>query len=316
MLEISLSFSPYVSQGSEFAELTERRYRIPVTLTEGTNTFTSDDFAIGTLPSFENRQLMARISFQYTYDEAAHLITVNGTDFASANSIRLVTFPEGTSELCTQRAIATAGFPADDLAGNPHWNYRSLPGIEAALRGMTREANDSLINSLQMRQGLIVRVRTDPPVLSAEDYQKLLAVYRDAPFQELRETDDDAAAQVAQAIQSTWGGTVTFNVNENFANVISSTGDPKIGGLTWIMLWANQFGVYPTICTSLNYNGFKCGQPQVGGHVIVGTVAKAMPTGSNSVYIMPICQQHNNNDNVYMAAITNQQGIWLNNYMQ
>jgi hypothetical protein len=41
-----------------------------------------------------------------------------------------------------------------------------------------------------------------------------------------------------------------------------------------------------------------------------------MPSGSNSVYIMPICVQHNNDDNVYMATLTNVKGIWLNNYLQ
>jgi hypothetical protein len=290
MLEVTISFAPPVGQGNTFVELAGSKYNIPVTLVDGTNTFTSDDFAIGSLPSFQNRQLMARITFQYTYDEAAHLITVDGTDFAAENSISLVNPPGETSE---------------------------LPGIEAVLRGMAGEANESLINSLQMRQGLIVRVRTDPPVLSVDDYQKLLAVYRDGPHQGLfGEIDDGAADDVVQAIQSTWGGVVTFNVNENFANVIDSTGDPKIDGLTWIVLWANQFQYYPTICSSLNYLGFPCGQPIFGGHVILGTVAQRVATGSNSVYIMPICQQHNNNDKTYMAAITNQNGIWLKNYMR
>ena len=66
----------------------------------------------------------------------------------------------------------------------------------------------------------------------------------------------------------------------------------------------------------MKYLNFKCGQPIFGGHVILGTVAQRVATGSNSVYIMPICQQHNNDDNTYMAAITTQDGIWLKNYMQ
>jgi hypothetical protein len=120
---------------------------------------------------------------------------------------------------------------------------------------------------------------------------------------------------VVLTLESVFGGEVTLSYGEQFANVIGSTTDPKIAGLTWIQLWANQFGVYPVVCTSYQLNGFSCGSSLVGGHVIAGTQAKTVTPGSNSVWIFPICVQHNNNDNVYMEALKYLKGIWLKNYL-
>jgi hypothetical protein len=73
--------------------------------------------------------------------------------------------------------------------------------------------------------------------------------------------------------------------------------------------------VYPSICTSYQFQGFHCGTSYVGGHIVPGTVARTVPKGSNAVYIMPICHAHNNNDNVYMEALQYQDGIWLKDYL-
>lgn len=318
MLETSLSFAPHMGYANSFVELAGHRYEIPISLADGDHTFQSEDFVIGRLPAFGSRPLMAHITFQYRYAEAAHVVTVNGTDFASAGSISLVTFPAGTTEYCRQPAVAGAGFPADEVAGNPHWNYRTplMPGLPDVLRAMAREANESLINALQQVDGLIVQVRKNPPELPADEYQNLLAVYRNGMFHGFYgQIDDYGPGDVVQTIESTFGGTVHFNAGENFANVIGSSHDPKIAGKTWVNLWADQFGVYPSICTSFKYQGFGCGSTIYGGHIVLGKTAKVMPYGSNAVYIMPICVQHNNDDTVYMAALQYTAGIWLNNYL-
>ena len=39
-----------------------------------------------------------------------------------------------------------------------------------------------------------------------------------------------------------------------------------------------------------------------------------MPAGSNHVFIVPICAGHNNDNTVYMAPVTNLNGIALSNY--
>lgn len=114
-------------------------------------------------------------------------------------------------------------------------------------------------------------------------------------------------------VQSKFKGTTKFASHAPFANVIGSTNDPKVGGQSWIGLWRSQFGD-EHYCTSLNFM-VNCGTALVGGHVITGTVAKTMPVGS-TVYIMPICKAHNNNNNVWMEAITNQNAVVLSDYLR
>lgn len=118
---------------------------------------------------------------------------------------------------------------------------------------------------------------------------------------------------------SAWMGIVRFNNNEDFANVIGSTGDLNIAGLSWIQLWRNQYGQENT-CSSFNFSipgPFACTTPLigniVGGHVVLGRRAVNLPYGSYC-FIMPICKAHNNNDNVSMQARQYINGIWLQHY--
>jgi hypothetical protein len=318
MLSVTLSFAPYFGYQSQFVDLAETPSTVAVSLEDGTHTFQSEDVDLGSLASFENRRLLGRIVFRYTYDEAQRTVTVCGTDFASADALSLVTFPARTEEYCYHRTARSAGFANDDLTANTHWNCRTplAPGLDEVLQGMARAANDSLIAGLKNFPGLIVRVRQPPPDLSADHYKQFLTVYRDGVFHGLYEPGLDLGPQdKVLTIESVWGGTVHFNVNEAFANVIGSARDPKIAGKSWLNLWTDEFGVTPNICTSYQFNGFRCGTTFVGGHIVTGTVARTMPAGSDSVYIMPICHPHNNNDNVYMEAIEYQDGIWLKNYL-
>lgn len=318
MLSVKISLGPHVGHRTPFVELADNPSAVEVSLDDGAHTFQSEDVDIGTFTAFGNRRLAARLVFGYVYDEARHTVTVCGTDFASADGFRLVTFPVGTGEYCHHRAASPAGFPADDLTGNRHWNCRTplTTGVDEVLRGMARAANESLIAALKSLPGLIVQVRTPPPEVSPDDYRRLLVVYRDGVFQGLYEPGAELGpGDEVVTIESVWGGTVHFSAGEAFANVIGSTNDPKIAGKTWINLWADQFGVYPSICTSYHFNGFNCGTSFVGGHIITGTVARTMPKGSDSVYIMPICRPHNNDDNVYMEALQYQDGIWLKDYL-
>lgn len=318
MLLLKLSFAPHIAYQTQFVDLIDAPSTIAVALEDGTHTFQSEDVDLGSLALFENRRLLGRVVFSYTYDEAQRTVTVCGTDFPSADALRLVTFPAGTTEYCYHRAARSAGFAADDLMANPHWNCRTplTPGLDEALQGMARAANKSLIAGLEDVPGLVVRIRQQPPEVSAEAYQQLLTIYRDGVFQGPYEPGCELGPRDAvQTIDSVWGGTVKFSVGEAFANVIGSTSDPKIAGKSWINLWADQFGVYPNICTSYQFNGFKCGSSFVGGHIVTGTTARQMPKGSNSVYIMQICHPHNKNDNVYMEALEYQAGIWLKDYL-
>jgi hypothetical protein len=322
MTTVNFSFGPYFSYQNEFAELGGGSSDVTVALEDGTHTFTSGDVVIGDFPAFEYRRLMGHITFQYSYDEAGQTVTVSGTDYASADAMCLVTFPEGTAEYCRQWAAVGAGFPADDLMANPHWNYCTpcMPGMEEVLREMARAANDALIAALRNVPGLIVRIREDLPELSPEVYRQLLTVYRNGTFRGLYgQVGDLIAEDDVLSIESIYGGTADLGYNRDFANVIGSTRDPRPRGSSWLNLWTVTAGggIPPRVCTSLDTRGFDCGSSLVGGHVILGQVAEEVPTGSNSVLILPICSGHNNraNDNLYMSTITYQTAVWLKNYL-
>jgi len=317
MKQITVSFSLPNGYQNQFVTLNQNTHTLNFTLHQGTNTAESDFVDLGILHRFEGRRLLGKFSFQYSYDTERRAVTVCGTDFDSAHSMCLTTFPEGTTEYCHQRA-AGGGFEEDDLRANPHWNYVSplTPGLKDLFSGVVRTVNNQLIETLQKEPQMVVQVRKPLPELSAEEHLQFLTVYRRGEF--LGSYDANRAygpEDTVVHVESVFGGEVTMNYAENFANVIGSTPDPKIAGLTWIQLWARQFGSYPTICTSYNYGGFACGPSLVGGHVILGQHAAVVPAGSNSVFIFPICVQHNNNDNVFMAALQYLKGIWLNNYL-
>jgi hypothetical protein len=151
-------------------------------------------------------------------------------------------------------------------------------------------------------------IKSPAPKFSDDEIKKYFPSELLESFPEKNRTE-----QLNGIIESVWGGTVEFDVDENFANVIGSTDDPKIKNESWIGLWRSKFGEVSE-CTSLNTRKFECNDILVGGHIIGGTEAEEVAHGSNKVYIMPICSRHNGNDKVYMSAKTNQEGIWLKDY--
>ena len=135
--------------------------------------------------------------------------------------------------------------------------------------------------------------------------------------------DETAAPRVGDIIhigdvRSTFKGKHTFASTDDFANVIGSSSDPKVDGLAWINLWKRTYpGVAITQCSSYDFpTGFGCTTNFVGGHVILGQTAQVVAAGSNDVYIIPICQKHNKNNNVYMMPIKEKRAVWLKNYLK
>ena len=120
-------------------------------------------------------------------------------------------------------------------------------------------------------------------------------------------------------VRSQFGGAVTFAATDVFANVIGSTGDRPIDNLAWIRLWERTYNTTATQCSSfgfptVNNTPFPCTTNLIGGHVIKGQTASVVPPGSNDVYIIPICQKHNKNNNVFMSPVTERRAVWLKNY--
>ena len=298
-------------------ELPGQSHQIQLEFEHGEHVCTSRDLKLGAINTLGGQTLVGRLSFRYSYDSTLGVVTVCGTDYASADGMILVTMPKGTDQACFEHA-AISGFMADEAYGNATWNYNTqlMPGAAQIFKGIARDASDALIGALLVQPQLVIKVRKALSRLSLQNYLDLCVVYRDGEFLELYNPDRQyASSDEVHPFESVFGGIVTFNKGENFANVDGSTNDPKIGGLSWVRLWAGEMNFYPTVCSSLNYKGFPCDNLLKGGHVVLGKTVKKVAKGSDSVYIMPICTAHNNNDNVYMAALIYTQGVWLKNYL-
>ncbi len=308
-LHVNIPVAP-LHEGSEI-RIADKAVEISIPLTNGSHTIETEPTEIGT---FSGSTLNATFTLTYQYDEAQNMITFCGNDFESSEAPCIYTICDSNPQSLLRHT--SLGNNAGLLSDQP-WNQfiGDTPELNTAFKQAVQTANN-LIIAHAIENGLNVRVRTAPPVLSEEEVQQMIEMDSanvDANF--IQMSIADQTILINQTLKSTWGGTVKFKVNENFANVIGSTGDPTIGGKSWLQLWTIQFGT-PTCCTSLNTRGFVCGTYLVGGHIITGTKASVVPVGSNSVYIMPICAGHNSNDSIYMSAVIYQDGIWLNNYQQ
>ncbi len=103
-------------------------------------------------------------------------------------------------------------------------------------------------------------------------------------------------------------------------NVIGSTGDPWNGKhANWIMIWESELrkkGIFPVIkCYVAGSANIRCNNIIYGGHIVL-TNNTSPPVGSNNtVYIVPICNAHNNRTNTNQMNIS--EDVWallLNKY--
>ncbi|KAK6345260.1 hypothetical protein TWF718_007185 [Orbilia javanica] len=297
-------------------------HEVEVNFKEGiNNSFTSPEFEFGTVHVDGRRRILGALTFRYSYDAKKKVVKICGTDFPSSDGMAFITRPEGTEQYAYEHA-ANAGFTADEVQHNPDWNYNSplMPGVAKIFKDIARHANEALIAALIATNTVAVQTRDAlPEGLPLEHYLKLSTVHSSdgkliGSYDPAHKYDE--GVQIKQ-LGSTYGGKYNYPVNAAFANVIGSTPDPKVNGLSWIALWSAVYKTpNPVGCTSYNFpTSVSCGDSLLGGHVIAGQVASEVASGSNDVYIIPICSAHNNNDNVYMKAITRQNAVWLTNYM-
>ncbi|KAJ6258037.1 hypothetical protein Dda_6949 [Drechslerella dactyloides] len=315
---ISFSVGNRLPYSVPLLDLPGKVHQVDIDLRDGDHTIASPEFELGTFKLNGQKTIMGRLRFGYSYDSKNQVITVCGTNYASAGSMTLITRPKGTDQLAFE--YSASGFAADEAAPHQDWNYNTqlMPGVAKFFREIARQANDAFIAALVEAQIYMVRVRSNLSDLQIDDYLNLCVV-TSADGQFLGPYDPTAEYEEGVKINpldSVYYGTTVVPAGTFFANVIGSDGDPKVRGLSWIELWRQMVngGQQPVACTSYNFNGFACGPVDRGGHIIPGTVARPIPNGSD-VYIFPICAAHNNNDNVYMSAITYQTAVWLKNYM-
>jgi hypothetical protein len=307
---VSIPVSP--SHASTLCNLNLTKMDLKIPLTDGSHCITTKLMDIGNLRNNADDVLQAQVTFWYDFNSENNTITFCSNDLVSKDSMYLTTVLRGTSQSCVQHTYSN-----DNNSGktNPNWNYNTplTPNLQSLLHQTIRDANTVIIDAAE-KLDLTVRVRTPPPQINENDFEKLSAVYYKGRFMEYYNPEKiyDNNHSINN-ILSTWGGTVKFAKSDNFANVIGSTGDKKIAGKSWLQLWQMQFGQAQT-CASLDYKKFPCEGGLVGGHVIIGTKAKKVTYGANDVYIIPICTDHNNNDNVYVAPVIYDRGVWLINY--
>jgi hypothetical protein len=229
-VNIQLDFAEGYHEGAPWAEIDGQWHTFTFKPKNGKHTFRSSMVAIGRSAKAEGRRLMAGVAFEYDYDAKNKVITVCGPDLESARTMCLITVPEGTEEYCYQRACGQ-GFIYDDLGGNPYWNYLGplTPGLEPFLRGALRGAIASLIDALEQVTELTVCVNKPPPTMPMDRYLNLLMVHKNGTFVEYFDNTKTYSAKHGYiGVESTLAGTGKFAAKANFANVIKSTGDPRI----------------------------------------------------------------------------------------
>jgi len=324
ILNVKINLTPaYNAAVQQLVVISETTEKLSINIQNGTHTYTSPFQQVGTLKYFAVPRLEAAIRITYTYDPATGVLDLYGNDFvAPGQSTCLLTRPESSNQICQQHTYKGN----TSTCGNKNWNCspQYTPDLPAVLTSSIRATNESIITAAKA-QFSTVRIKTPPPALDTiEESHKWMTMHdKDGSFLGTFDPNREypEGTTMTNHLESTWGGEVYFNQDQHIANVIGSSPDPKISHKSWIELWERQFGLEDQ-CTSHNWasgGAFVCnGNVQanrVGGHVIQGTVASAIPAGSNNVYIIPICKNHNNNDNVYMRANVYTQAIWLNNYL-
>lgn len=228
----------------------------------------------------------ANLIIKYRYNAELNLITFYGNDLESADSIRLrMSRPNGN----------------DSIIINSYQHQESA--FLEKLRIRLRSVNDQIIEYAE-NSGLNVVVRTPLPDLAPELNESLKIVHYKGKMLELFNPNKDYDSDYEIFLyESVHFGRGKLAPGQKFANVIGSTNDPDFGK-SWLMLWRNTFGPVE-MCTSHEYQEYKCSNRLVGGHCILGDHSQIIHPGSNYVFIAPICIQHNNDDKVHMIPLQN-----------
>lgn len=301
-------------------------FSIPLQDTDGI-VITSDPIQIGSVMGLGNAALMATFSMWYAYTSARQTITLCAAELVSVDAAYITTWTDAYNEYCMQHTYSGDNSPCNN---NPDWNYctGSMPGLQQDLQNTACAINDAIFAAATNTPWLTVIRRTPPPPIPDELREKLFVVYRNGEYfgpHDATQTYGDEYTVIP--VDSVWYGETYLHYAEAFANVIGSTSDPKVDRESWIALWRSQFGA-TGLCTSYQHAGnpnspaplqsFTCTASGTlfGGHVIPGMNSKDVPAGVDYVFIIPICPAHNNNDNVFMAALQCTKGIALQRYLQ
>ncbi len=292
---------------------------VTLDLAGGPKTAVSEPEPIGT---FNGLPVMAQVRFSYDYNRSENELTIHGNDDRTHDQLQITTFLNSNAKQLsggTQRPEFHTT-PNDVGINHPITNIwadhvvKTSP-LDHLLQAAARRCNDLLVDTaIEGGVDSVSELGTAPIVTldNLADYERMYG----RPVTTAAAADKVAEIAEMQAIiSSTYVGVVTWRARRNFANVIGSTRDPKVGRSSWIRLWKEKCnkGEKPERCTSHNWFSNQrrdCHGSLVGGHVIPGTDALKEPDGAR-VFIFPICKTHNANDDCYMHAVRNTKGVQL-----
>lgn len=297
-------------------EIEQNIVQIKLELKDGKQKFISKPIKIGT---FANYKVFAFITIPYIYDKEFQYITLPGEDNHTRNQITIHTNLENNHKISNFHTFND--YDNLDYEQNLWKDFtENTPEFKNEIKNILHKTIAIFVQKL-LEQGINGVIQTgQAPIINRENFQDFKNMLK-PEIKEIVEPSLDDIFELQSIIASTYYGTITWNLNYSFANIIGSTNDPKPSGFSsWILLLAYKCnnGHYPSNCSSYNYaNGhtpFGCNTSDfVGGHVIPGQVASVVAKGGTA-YIFPICKAHNGNDNIYMSMRYNPIGVVLHNY--
>ena len=307
-----------------FIKLEKPKLNISLVLKNGVNLLTTNPIESGVAKYINgnSKKLYTTISFKYDYNKADSRLTIISNDYHSSDSLNLIIGHPGYPQITTlYRKNDSLNSSKDSFEISIESSL--LPGLKSIIDVERLKMKKSIINEAN-KNGVNVFVKSPLPKMKVDDYLELSSVYdHNGKFVELFDNQKVySSSKTIFHIESFHKGNVYFAKNQKFANVIGSTHDPQVGGKSWLRLWRESFNATSKICASFGFNEFDCtngsnnGKHLVGGHVIFGDKAREVKTGSDEVYIIPICKGHNNNNNVYMLPIHEKKAVWLGGFMQ
>jgi hypothetical protein len=318
-LTLELPLAP--AYGDEMATLAQQTVTVNLDLSGGPRTFQGEAKTIG---AYGGAEVKAQLSFGYEYDPQENKLTIRGNDDRTDEQLRITTFLSSALDrgLGQPPSLVFHTMPNDIGQNEPRLNVWAdhvarRPAFLGALAEVARSANDTLVKAA-MDAGVdqVLELGT-PPLVTLENLNDFKRMFGEPVARGAAADPISEVIRMQFRVNSTYVGTVTWSLNATFANVIGSTDDPKVDGLSWITLWADKCngGSGTDTCSSHNYysvnSDWKCQTSDfVGGHVITGTTAKSMSKGS-TVYIFPICKRHNGSDPNYMKSLYNPKGVQL-----
>ena len=311
-ITIEVPISSYLSQ--EPLTLSDRTIKIDLDISPGDHHYVSEPIEVGT---FHESPVFASISIPYTYDSERQYLTISGHDDFSDSQISIQTSLNLQGSLTYFHTINQTNKQKSSPNIWSEFVAKNLV-VQEATQFNTRSTIATFIQAALGAgiQGVIQK--GTPPAVTHDSYNE----YKNMFSPDLPDTEKPTITEISDLqyiVQSTYFGTITWNLDYSFANIIGSTDDQKVGPHSWIGLWRIKCndGHDTNTCSSYNYsdgeNTFTCGTNIVGGHVIPGNTAGPVTTGGTA-YIFPICKRHNNNNNIFMSMRYNPTGVVLHNY--